>query len=294
MRQRHWEKNLLELIRRTSTDLPADVEAALRKALRREKKDSRAAATLKTMLDNVELARRERVPLCQDTGTLTFYFSVPTGFDTNALAASTRSAVSRATRQGFLRQNTVDSLSGGLYVTNVAPACPVMHFQQGARKSVDVRLIMKGGGCENVGVQYALPDVSLKAERDMEGVRRCVLDAVYRAQGRGCSPGVVGVCVGGDRASGHEHAKEQFLRKLTDSPRVRILARLEDQLMRDVRELEIGAMGLGGRSTLLAVKAGALGRLPASFFVTVSYMCWSFRRRGVMLGPEGGVKRWLY
>ncbi|MFO7870049.1 MAG: fumarate hydratase [Kiritimatiellia bacterium] len=293
MKKAHWEKNIHELIRRTSVDLPADVEAAIRRALRRQKKSSRAAWVLETMIENAERARSNDVPICQDTGTLTFYFSVPSGFDTNALAAITRSAISKATRRGYLRQNTFDSISGDSYQTNIAHGSPVFYFEQGGRKTVDVRLLMKGGGCENVGRQYSLPDPELEAERDLIGVRKCILDAVWRAQGRGCSPGVVGVCVGGDRSTGYAHAKRQFLRKLGKKSHVKDLARLEDRIMKDVKHLGIGPMGLGGEPTLLGARIDALSRLPASFFVTVSYMCWAFRRRGVLLGSAGGIQRWL-
>jgi len=289
-----WEKNILELIRRTSTDLPSDVEAGIRKALRREKKGSHGAWVLTSLLENAAVARRESVPICQDTGTLMFFFSVPVGFDTNMLVSRTRGAIARATRRGYLRLNTVDSVSGASYDTNIAHGSPVFHFQQGARKTVEVRLIMKGGGCENVGKQYSLPDTKLEAGRDMDGVRRCVLDAAWEAQGKGCAPGVVGVCIGGDRSGGYFHSKEQFLRKLGDKASVRALARLEDRLTKEIQQLGIGPMGLGGRGTVLGVKIGALSRLPASYFVSVSYMCWAFRRRGVLLGPEGGAHRWLY
>ena len=170
----------------------------------------------------------------------------------------------------------------------------MFHFQQGARKTVDVRLLMKGGGSENVSCQYSLPNEDLRADRDLEGVRRCMLDAVWQAQGNGCAPGVLGVCIGGDRATGYAHAKEQFLRKLNERSPVKCLASLERRIVKDASRLGIGPMGLGGRTTLLAAKIGALSRLPASFFVSVSYMCWAFRRRGVLLGPEGGVNRWLY
>jgi fumarate hydratase class I len=294
MRKAHWEKNLFELVRRTSTDLPTDVEAAIKRALKKEAKGSRAVWALESMLANAEFARKNDVPICQDTGALLFYFRVPVGFDTNALAALARTAVSKATRQGYLRQNTVDSVTGALYETNIAHGSPVFHFEQCGRKNVDVRLVMKGGGCENVGCQYSLPDNDLEAGRDIEGVRRCILDAVWQAQGKGCSPGVVGVSIGGDRATGYIHSKEQFLRKITEKPRVKALARLENRIMKDVRHLGIGPMGLGGNTTVLGVKIGALSRLPACSFVTISYMCWAFRRRGVILGPEGGVKRWVY
>lgn len=289
-----WEKNLFELVRRTSTDIPMDVESAIRRALKRERRKGRAVWVLESILENARLARKHDTPICQDTGTPVFYFSVPVGFDTNAAVAVTRAAVSAATRAGYLRQNTIDPISGASFETNVAHASPVFHFKQGARKTVDVRLILKGGGSENVGMQYSLPDSDLGAGRDLDGVRRCVLDAVWRAQGNGCPPGVVGVCIGGDREGGHANAKEQFLRKVTERSAVRVLARLEERILKDANHLGIGPMGIGGRTTLLGVKVDALSRLPASYFVTVSYMCWAFRRRGVLLGPEGGIDRWLY
>lgn len=294
MKNSLWERNLFDLIRRTSTDLPADVETALRRALEKESKDSRGWWVLDTVLRNVELSREKQTPICQDTGTLTFYFSVPAGFDTNALVARTRSAVAAATRRGFLRENTVDSVTGAVYETNVAAASPVIHVEQCARKTVDVRLVMKGGGCENVGQQYSLPDSRLGAGRDLEGARRCILDAVWKAQGRGCAPGVLGVCLGGDRATGFAHAKEQFLHRVGERSRVKALARLEEQVLRESATLAIGPMGLGGRTTLLGVNVSAVSRLPACYFVTVSYMCWAFRRRGMLLGAEGGIQKWLY
>jgi len=294
MKNGHWEKNLFELIRRTSVDLPSDVEAGIRRALGKERKGSHAWWVLATILESAALSRKNNTPICQDTGSLTFYFGVPAGFDTNAVVAHARAAVARATRHGYLRQNTIDSVSGASYDTNIGSASPIFVFQQQARKKVDVRLVMKGGGSENMGCQYSLPDSSLGAFRDLEGVRRCILDAVWRTQGNGCAPGVLGVCIGGDRATGYTHSKEQFLKRLGDRSRVKALAKLEKKVMKDTQKLGIGPMGLGGRTTLLGVKIDSLSRLPASYFVTVSYMCWAFRRRGVLLGSEGGVHRWLY
>ena len=288
------ERSLFELIRRTATDLPADVESAIRRVWAKEKKGSSGWWVLATILENIELARKKAAPICQDSGTLFFSFCVPVGFDTNALVAQTRSAVSKATRTGCLRQNTIDSVTGVPYETNVAYGAPVFRFQQGARKVIDVRLLMKGGGCENAGCQYSLPDAELDAGRDLEGVRRCVLDAVQKAQGEGCPPGVIGVCIGGDRTTGHEHAKEQFFRKLDDKSPVKSLAKLERMILKQANKLGIGAMGLGEGPTVLSVKVGALSRLPASFYVTVSTMCWAFRRRGVVMDTDGEIIRWSY
>jgi len=289
-----WEASIFELIRRTSVDLPADVEQALRRSSKVEKKNSRARWVLESLLENIQKSRDNDAPLCQDTGTLIFYFQVPVGFDTNFLVSATRIAVARATRLGYLRQNTIDAITGTPCETNVAHGAPVFYFEQCARTTVDVRLVMKGGGCENVGRQYSLPDGAVGAGRDMEGVRRCVIDAVISAQGNGCAPGVLGICIGGDRATGYECSKTQFLRKLDDRSPVKILGRLEDRLLKESKLLEIGPMGLGGSTSLLGVKIGTLSRVPASFFVTVSYMCWALRRRGALMTVRGGFKKWLY
>jgi fumarate hydratase class I len=294
MRDGHWVKNLVELIRRTSTDLPADVELALRRAHRQERKGSHAAWALEQMLESVAQARRKDVPLSEDTGFLRFTYSVPVGFDTNALASRTQSAVALATRRGYLRENTLDAISGASFATNVAQASPVMHFQQGARKTIELRLVMKSGASENEGRQYTLPDPTLGADRNLEGARRCLLDAIWRAQGSGCQPCTLGACIGGDRASGQEQANLQFLRKLGTRSAVKAVARMEEQVLREARQLGIGPAGLGGRSALLGSHVDTLSRLPSSYFVTVSFMEWTFRRRGVLMGPEGGAHRWLY
>jgi fumarate hydratase class I len=288
------EQSLLELIRRTSVDLPADVEAALQQARSAEPRGSYSRGALETMLENTRLARKTGAPLCQDTGTLQFFVQAPAGWDTNAFTGAACSAVSQATRLGYLRQNTLDAVTGSAYPLNLANGSPCFYIQQGARDTIDVRLVMKGGGSENVGCQYSLPAGELGVERDLEGVRRCILDAVQRAQGDGCAPGVLGVCIGGDRCSGCYHAKEQFLRKLDDRSPVAALAELEARTLAEANELGIGPMGLGGRTTLFGVKIGALSRLPASYFVTIAYMCWAFRRRGALLEASGGIRRWLY
>ena len=133
--------------------------------------------------------------------------------------------------------------------------------------------------------QYSLPDAALGAGRDLEGVRKCILDAVQKIQGYGCAPGILGVCIGGDRATGFEVAKEQLLRPLDEVSGLRVtgyeVARLEKQLLREANELGIGPMGLGGKTTLLGVKIASRPRVPASFFVTIAYMCWACRRRSL-------------
>lgn len=274
---------ILALIRDTSSSLPEDVEKAILAAMRREEKHSSAKMILKTILENCELARKNSTPLCQDTGTLTFFV------DSRLRNKVNRKVISEATRlataKGYLRKNCIDSLDGKSYDDNVAEGAPVIHYIESESKDSKptVTLIMKGGGSENMSRQYSLPDSTLGAGRDLKGVEKCILDAVVKTQGYGCAPGILGVCIGGDRATGYEMAKEQLLRNLNDSAKDSCLAKMEKAILKKANSLGIGPMGLGGKTTLLGVKIASRPRVPASFFVTIAYMCWAARRRTVVI-----------
>jgi len=287
-------ESMVELIRRTSAEIPDDVNRALVAALENEKKGSIAESALQIVERNIELAKRKSQPICQDTGSILFYVDAPLGLDQVAFEETAREAVRRATAKGYLRQNSVDSITGENDGTNVGPGSPAVHFHQHRGDALEVRLVLKGGGCENVGAQYSLPIEKLKANRDLDGCRKVILDAVLQAQGKGCGPGILGVCIGGDRATGYEYSKKQFLRMLDDrNPDPRLDA-LEQDILRTANELGIGPMGFGGKTTLLGVKIGSANRVPASFFVSVSYMCWAYRRQGVALSAAGAIEKWLY
>jgi fumarate hydratase class I len=279
----HWIKALAELIRKTSTELPADIVAALADGRAAETPGCRAATTLGTILDNATLAAGTCVPMCQDTGTLTFWFAAPPGVDHRLLEEAARQAVRNATANGWLRLNVIDVPSGAQVSDNVAEENPSIHIEQRDVDTISAHLLMKGGGSENMSAQYSLPDAALGAGRDLEGVRRCLLDAVWRAQGNGCAPGILGVCVGGDRANGYAKAKAQLLRTLDDVSPDAALAALERRVLCEANTLGIGPMGLGGATTLLGVKVATLPRLPASYFVSVAYGCWACRRGSAML-----------
>jgi len=286
--------SLLELIRRASAEIPEDVHRAIVGALEREKQGTIAQSAMKIIEQNIALARSKSQPICQDTGTIIFYVECPAGFDQIGFEEAARGAVKLATAKGFLRQNSVDSITGRNDGTNVGPGSPVVHFHQHRSSETTVRLVLKGGGCENVGAQYSLPNERLKANRDLDGCRKAILDAVLQAQVKGCGPGILGVCIGGDRATGYEFSKEQFLRRLDDQNPNPELEGLERDIVSTANKLGIGPMGFGGQTTLLGAKIGVLNRLPASYFVSVSYMCWAYRRQGIALGPEGEIRKWLY
>jgi len=288
------QDSLLELIRRTSTQIPGDVHRAILDSLEREKQGTIAASAMKIIDQNIALARNKSQPICQDTGSIIFYVDCPLGYDQLSFAKAAREAVTLATRKGFLRQNSVDSITGKNDGTNVGPGSPAIHFHQHTSPEVRVRLVLKGGGCENVGAQYSLPNVKLKADRDLNGCRKAILDAVLQAQGKGCGPGILGVCIGGDRATGYEFSKQQFLRKLDDTNPNPDLDKLEHDIVDTANKLGIGPMGFGGKTTLLGAKIGVLNRLPASYFVSISYMCWAYRRQGITLDAKGAIANWLY
>lgn len=255
---------------------------ALRTARRRERGGSSAAVVLDTIIDNAALAAKKGVPLCQDTGTLAFYLHP--SLRRRVSSATIRAAVARATALGFLRRNCIDAVTGSSYDDNCAEGAPVVHYVDWQERGL-VTLILKGGGSENMSRQYSLPDETLGVGRDLAGVRACLLDAVRRAQGYGCAPGILGVCIGGDRATGYEVAKEQLLRPLGAAGEASdpTLRRLERAVLKDANSLGIGPMGLGGETTLLGVRVASRPRVPASFFVTVAYMCWACRRGSLVI-----------
>ena len=293
------QKSLLDLVVRTSVDLPPDVRRAMARAVDDETPDSRASRALSIIATNIDAAAECEGPICQDTGWPTFEVKTPVGVDQMKIEDAVRAAIVEATRLGKLRPNSVDSITGRNSGDNLGPGTPTIHFHQwGSPDEIEVRLLLKGGGCENKNIQYSLPmDLPHlgRADRDLDGVRKCLLHAVWQAQGHGCSAGAIGACIGGDRTRGYEHAKAQLFRTLDDlNPDAR-LAALESYVMEKANLLGIGTMGFGGQVTLIGCKVAAINRLPASFFVSVAYDCWAFRRLGVVLDARTGAhKRWLY
>src|SRR5438552_3768796 len=290
--------SVVDPIVRTSTDLPPDVRAAMKTALVSEPEGTRSSQSLTIIAQDIDLAVDNEGAICQDTGMPTFEVKAPIGANQIWMRQQIRDAVAEATRRGKLRPNSVDSITGKNSGDNLGPGTPIIHFDQWERDAIEIKLILKGGGCENTNAQYALP-VELphlgRADRTLDGVRKCILHAVWQAQGKGCSPGAVGVCIGGDRTSGYTHAKEQLFRTLDDVNPDPRLAELEAAIMSTVNNLDIGTMGFGGKVTLIGCKIGALNRPPASFFVSVAYDCWAFRRLGVELNAQSGaIETWLY
>lgn len=291
--------SLVELITQTATNLPPDVRAAMSHVMDSEKPDTQSGQALSIIANNIDMAAADEQPICQDTGMPTFLVHTPVGVNQIELKKVIKEAVAEATRRGKLRPNSVDSLTGKNSGNNLGHETPVIHCEQWESDEIEVKLMLKGGGCENKNIQYSLPaelEHVGKVGRNLEGVKKCLLHAVWQAQGQGCAPGALGVCIGSDRGHGYFLAKEQLFRTLDDVNPDPVLAKLEAEIMEEANKIGVGSMGFGGdKSSLIGCKITAANRLPASFFVSVAYECWAFRRLGVRLDAQSGaINSWLY
>lgn len=294
----NFQESMYKLVVETSTGLPKDVRRAIKAAKERENAGTRSAMALATITNNIQMADHNISPICQDTGLPTFKIKTPVGANQIEMKKAIYKAVVQATKDGKLRPNSVDSLTGKNSGDNLGGGTPVIKFEQWEKDYIDVRLILKGGGCENKNIQYSLPcelEGLGRAGRDLDGIRKCVLHSVYQAQGQGCSAGFIGVGIGGDRSSGYDLAKVQLFRSVEDVNPNEDLRKLEEYIMDNANKLGIGTMGFGGETTLLGCKVGVMNRIPASFYVSVAYNCWAFRRLGVAVNPEtGNINEWMY
>lgn len=295
---KNFRDSILTLITETSANLPSDVRCAISRAIDQEDPASQAGLAMSTISVNIDMAVDNISPICQDTGMPTFFIHTPRGVDQLLMKKEIKEAIAEASISGKLRPNAVDAFTGKNSGNNLGDHFPVIHFEPWEKSEIEVKLILKGGGCENKNIQYSLPMEIPglgSASRDIEGVRKCLLHAVYQAQGQGCSPGFIGVGIGGDRTSGFELAKKQLFRRIDDHNPDSELDLLEQEILQKANTMEIGPMGFGGKTTLLGCKIGKSHRVPASFYVSVAYNCWAYRRLGVLLDPEtGSIVHWQY
>lgn len=281
------QKHLIELLRRASTQLPGDIVTALQEGHSRETIGTPAKEALALIVQNIQLAKKNSTPICQDTGTNIWHIYHPKNICKAALEQLIRLATKEACKQSYLRPNAVDPITGRNTGDNLGLRFPIISFYEWRHNSIRAAVMLKGGGCENVSCQFTLPQPALEADRDLEGVRKVILDGVFQAQGKGCAPGIIGVGIGGDRITGMIEAKHQLWRPLNDVNKNPLLADLEARLYKECNQLGIGPMGFGGKTTVLGVKIGSIHRVPASYFVSISYMCWASRRACVTIRPNG-------
>lgn len=251
-------------LKEAETGLPADVVEALQRA--REKETNPVALReLDNILANITLAADRNVPLCQDTGVIICYVTLPpTVAFTQGLIEAIREGVKTATIEVPLRPNIVDPLTRKNTGTNTGVGIPVIHVVPGDRFTITV--LPKGAGSENVSRSAML------LPSDRKGIRNFVVDTVLRAEGKPCPPVILGVGIGSTFDGVSTLAKEALLLPIGE------MNQLEQELCNAVNHLGIGPMGLGGETTALAVKVRIADCHTASLPVAVNIQCWAARR----------------
>lgn len=267
------EDALVDLVKRCVTSLPPDVKQRLREALGAEEGEV-ARSQLEALLRNVGVAEEEGLPVCQDTGLLAFYVNLdPSKFSPSEVAEASVRAVRRATREVPLRPNVVHALTRDNTGDNTGVGQPSFEWAFNDRGVLEVTVVARGAGSENVTKLSMLPPTA-----GLAGVERSVLSAVVEAGGLPCPPTVVGVGVGGSADAALRLAKKALLRPLTTGASDPLALRLEQGLLRKVNRLRIGPMGLGGRCTALAVNVECAHTHTACLPVAVAFSCWALRR----------------
>jgi fumarate hydratase subunit alpha len=268
------------LIRRAVTRLPPDVLAALETACASEP-DPGARRELGIMIENVREAGRCTLPMCQDTGIPVFFVKMGR-FRVPGLEDALAGAVRRATEEVPLRRNVVDPLTRANTGDNTGMRMPYITYALGDEDYMEITFMPKGAGSENMSALGML-----NPSEGAEGVRRFVVDAIVRAEGKPCPPVIVGVGVGGSADACMALAKKALLRPIGSLNKSSDYARLEEELLQMINATGLGTMGLGGRTTALAVHVERADCHTASLPVGVNLQCYAARRASMKIFSDG-------
>lgn len=267
------------------TKLPKDVKDALKQAYKEE--DSAVGMSqLKAILDNVELAEKTCTPMCQDTGVIIFYVKAGSSFDgLDQIEEALRRAAARATVEVPLRPNAVNPFTQKNTGDNNGRHFPYINWEIVPGDSLEITVLPKGGGSENVSALGML-----NPGQGIAGLKKFVVNTVVKAGAKPCPPTILGVGVGGGADIAVKLAKGNLLKSLNQPNSEPELAKLEQELKDAVNSTGIGPMGLGGKTTVLDVKIDYAYRHPASYPVAVVVQCWAARRATARIGSDGKVE----
>jgi fumarate hydratase subunit alpha len=279
------EKVAFNLIKQAAIYLPQDVKQALQKAYERE--TSKTGKTqLKAILENIQLAENQEAPVCQDTGTITFYLKAGSqAKNLDRVETALVTATRKATREIPLRPNAVDPFTQKNTGDNTGRFAPYLHWEIVSGNNFELTVMLKGGGSENVSTSGML----IPSE-GINGLKKFVIDAVINAGAQPCPPTILGVAVGGGADIAMELAKKALLRPLGEANSDGKLAEIEREILEAANMTGIGPMGLGGKTTVLSVHIDYAHRHPASFPVAVAFNCWAARRASARLRADDTIE----
>ncbi len=264
--------------------LPEDVKQALKKAYAEETSET-GKTQLRAILDNIELAEKHQAPVCQDTGTIIFYVKAGAkAKDLDKIEEAIVNATRRATKEVPLRPNAVDPFTGKNSGDNTGRNIPHVNWEIVAGEDVELTVMTKGGGSENV----CLGGMLVPGE-GMKGLKKFVVDAVIRAGAQPCPPNILGIAIGGGADISMKLAKKALMKPLNEPNSDPEIAKLEKEIFEAVNMTGIGPMGLGGKTTVLGVHIDYAYRHPASFPAAVAFNCWAARRASARIHADGTV-----
>ena len=275
----------IRLLQLAVVKLPKDVKEALQRAYRGEESDA-GKTQLEAILQNIELAEKTGTPVCQDTGVIIFY--VKAGADVKGLdkiEPALRKATVRATKEVPLRPNAVDPFTQKNSGDNTGNYIPFIHWEIVPGDTIEITVMPKGGGSENVCVLGMIPP-----GEGVKGLKKFVVDAVVKAGAQPCPPNILGVAAGGGADIAMKLAKAALLRPINKHNANPELAKLEKELLEAANMTGIGPMGLGGKFTVLGVNVDYAFRHPASYPVAVAFQCWAARRATARIHSDGRVE----
>ncbi len=276
--QKQIEETVCRLFKQAVIELPSDVKKALENAYEKEEEEI-ARSNLKAILDNIKIAEKLQIPMCQDTG-LPIVFVKLGKVEVENLYEGVRKGVERATKEIPLRPNVVDPLTRENTGTNTGNNIPQVNIDLLEEENIEFTVLPKGFGSENNNaLEMALPGDGI------DGVKRFVLDTVIAAGGKPCPPVIVGVGIGGTSDLAMKLAKKALLRNIGVPSSEKRIATLESEILNLINATGIGPMGLGGKTTALDVKIELADTHTAGLPIGVCIQCWAGRHASAVIKP---------
>lgn len=270
MRNLHTDeiiKNVREMCIEANLELAPDMREAIHKGLESETGEL-AKQILGQLEQNMEIAKNEQIPICQDTGMAVFFVNV--GQELHIEGMNLTDAINEGVRQGYkdgyLRKSVV---SDPLIRENTKDNTPaIIHYDIVPGDKLEIVIAPKGFGSENMSKLYML-----KPADGEEGVKNAIIQAVSEAGPNACPPLVVGVGIGGDFELSAKLAKKALTRNVNESSPLPHIRKIEEEMLDKINHLGIGPGGLGGRTTALAVNIETYATHIAGLPVAVNMCC---------------------